>query len=121
VNAKEWSEAFERAWRAGDGDGAAALYAEGCVFRSSPFRESEDARAYMRRVVPEDRAAEAWFGEPFEDGARAAVEYWATLADGSTIAGCHVMRFGGDGLVAEACDYWHVEPGHRNPPREWGR
>jgi hypothetical protein len=75
----------------------------------------------MRRVVPEDRALEAWFGQPFEDGGRVAVEYWAMLADGSTIAGCHLMRLGSDGLVVEARDYWHLESGHREAPREWGR
>ena len=54
--AERWAEAYERAWRAGDGEAAAALYAEDCVFRSHPFRELEDARAYMRRVVPEAEA-----------------------------------------------------------------
>jgi hypothetical protein len=39
----------------------------------------------------------------------------------STIAGCHVVRFGDDRLVAEARDCWAVEPGHRRPPPEWGR
>ena len=48
---ERWADAYERAWRAGDGEAAAALYAEDCVFRSHPFRELEDARAYMRRVV----------------------------------------------------------------------
>lgn len=110
MTAREWAEAFERAWRAGDGEAAAALYAEDCVFRSAPFRELEDARAYMRRVIGEDRASEVWFGQAVEDGDRAAIEYRATLADGSTIAGCHLVRFGNDGLVAEARDYWHLEP-----------
>ncbi len=123
--AKRWAEAYERAWRAGDGEAAAALYAEDCVFRSQPFRELEDARAYMRRVVPEAEAPEVWFGSPFEDGDRAAVEYWALLVDPdgkeSTIAGCHLMRFQEDGVVAEARDYWHLEPGHRPPPPGWGR
>ena len=76
----------------------------------------------MRRVVPEAEAPEVWFGEPFEDGDRAAIEYRALLVepDGteSTIAGCHLMRFGEDGLVVEARDYWHLEPGHRLPPSE---
>ena len=119
------AKAYERAWRSGDGDAAAALYAEDCVFRSHPFRALEDARAYMRRVVPEAEASEVWFGQPVEDGDVAAVEYWALLVDAdgteSTIAGLHRMRFGADGLIAEARDYWHVEPGHRPPPPEWGR
>jgi hypothetical protein len=122
---KDWAEAYKRAWRAGDGEAAAARYAEDCVFRSHPFRELENARAYMRRVVPEAEAPEVWFGEPFEDSDRAAVEYWALLVGPngaeSTIAGLHRMRFGSDGLVTEARDYWHLEPGHRPPPPEWGR
>jgi hypothetical protein len=123
--AAEWAKAFERGWRAGDGEVCARLYAEDCIFRSHPFRELEGAREYMRRVVPEAEAPEVWFGEPTEHGDRAAVEYWALLVEPggteSTIAGCHVMRFGVDGLVAEARDYWHLEPGHRRPTAEWGR
>jgi hypothetical protein len=123
--AKRWAEAYERAWCAGDGEAAGALYAEDCVFRSHPFRELENARAYMDRVVPEAQAPEVWFGEPVEQEGRAAIEYWALLVepngDESTIAGCHVVHFGADGLVAEARDYWHLEPGHRRPPPEWGR
>ncbi len=115
--AKRWADAYERAWRAGDGEAAAALYAENCVFRSHPFRELEDARAYMRRVVPEAEAPEVWFGEPVEDADVAAVEYWALLVEPggteSTIAGIHRMRFGADGLVAEARDYWHLERARR--------
>ena len=80
------------------------------------FASSEDARAYMRRVVPRPRRPEVWFGKPVEDGDRAAIEWWALLVEPngekSTIAGCHVIRFGDDGLVAEARDCWAVEPGH---------
>jgi hypothetical protein len=123
--ARRWAEAYRRAWLASDGEAAGALYAEDCVFRSAPFRELENAREYMRRVFAEARAREVWFGEPVEEGERAAVEYWATLVepDGteSTLAGLHLMRFGADGLVAEARDYWHDEPGHRPPPAGWGR
>ena len=78
----------------------------------------------MRRVVPEAEAPEVWFGEPVEAGDTAAIEYWALLVepDGtqSTIAGVHRVRFGAGGLIVEARDYWHLEPGHRRPPAEWG-
>jgi hypothetical protein len=121
----DWAEAFERAWRTGDGEAAAALYADDCVFRSHPFRELEHARAYMRHVIPEADAPQVWFGEPVERGDRAAIEYWALLVEPngteSTIAGCHFVRFRGDGLVVEARDYWHLTPGHRPPPESWGR
>lgn len=123
--AERWAEAFRAAWLAGDGEAAAKLYAGECVFRSHPFRDLEDARAYMRRVVPEAEAPEVWFGEPVEEGDTAAVEYWALVVepDGteSTIAGVHRMRFGADGLIVEARDYWHQERDHRRPPAEWGR
>ncbi len=123
TRAERWAAAFERAWRVGDGEAAAVLYADDCVFRSHPFRELEDARAYMRRVVPEAEAPEVWFGTPIEDGDRAAVEYRALLVepsgDRSTIAGCHVMRFDRDGVVVEARDYWHLEPAR--PPAREGR
>ncbi|HYT51665.1 MAG TPA: hypothetical protein VEL10_05635 [Gaiellaceae bacterium] len=46
----------------------------------------------MRRVVPEAEAPEVWFGEPVEEGDRAAIEWWALLVEPngekSTIAGC---------------------------------
>ena len=123
--AERWADAYHAAWIAGDGEAAAELYAEDCVFRSHPFRDLEDARAYMRRVIPEAQVPEVWFGAPVEAGDTAAIEYWALLVepDGkeSTIAGCHRVRFGPDGLVAEARDYWHLEPGHRRPPAKWGR
>jgi SnoaL-like domain len=123
--ARRWADAFKAAWLAGDGEAAGKLYAEGCVFRSHPFRDLEDARAYMLRTVPEAEAPEVWFGEPVEAEDRAAIEYWALLVEpggkDSTIAGNHVVRFGPDGLIVEARDYWHLEPGHRRPPPEWGR
>jgi ketosteroid isomerase-like protein len=123
--ARRWAEAYRGAWLAGDGDAAAAMYAEDCVFRSHPFRELEDARAYMRTVVREANAPEVWFGEVVEDGDTAAVEYWALLVapDGtkSTLAGVHRFRFGANGLIVEARDCWTEEPGHRRPPPEWGR
>ena len=123
--ARRWAEAYEHAWRAGDGEAAGALYAQDCEFRSSPFRGREDARAYMLRVFGEASARDVWFGDPVESGERAAIEYWALLVelDGSesTLAGCHVVRFRADGLVAAAQDYWHLEAGHRPPPEGWGR
>jgi hypothetical protein len=123
--AERWADAYHAAWLAGDGEAAAELYAEDCVFRSHPFRDLEDARAYMRRVIPEAKVPEVWFGAPVQAGDTAAIEYWALLVepDGkeSTIAGLHRVRFGPDGLIVDARDYWHLEPGHRRPPAEWGR
>jgi len=122
---KRWAEGYRRAWETDDPDAAAALYAPGCVFRSAPFREPEPPLAYTRRVFPEARAEDVRFGEPVEEGDRAAVEWWAILVtpDGQeqTLAGCSMLRFDDEGLVVEARDYWHLEPGRHDPPPGWGR
>ena len=123
--ARRWAEGYRAAWEAGDPDAAAALYAPDCVFRSAPFREPEPPVEYTRRVYPEARAEDVRFGEPIEDGDRAAVEWWATLVltsgEEHAIAGCSVLRFDDDGLVVESRDYWHMEPGRRAPSSGWGR
>ena len=71
------------------------------------------------------RAEDVRFGEPVEEGDRAAVEWRAVFVlpggEEQTIAGCSVLRFDDQGLVAEARDYWHVEPGRRPPHDTWGR
>lgn len=122
---KRWADGYKRAWEADDPNAAAALYRADCVFRSAPFREPEPPIEYTRREYPEARAEEVRFGEPVEEGDRAAVEWWATLVslDGTeqTLAGCSVLRFDDEGLVAEARDYWHLEPpGRRVPHDTWG-
>ena len=123
--AKRWAEAYKRAWEAHEPDAAGALYRRDCVFRSAPFREPGDPLDYARRVYAEARAENVHFGEPVEEGDRATVEWWATLvADDGTeqvIAGCSMLRFDDEGLVAESRDYWHMEPGRRDPPDGWGR
>jgi len=123
--ARRWAERYRVAWEAGDPEAAAALYATDCVFRSAPFRDPEPPLSYTRRVFPEARAEDVRFGEPIEEGERAAVEWWATLAlaDGEeqVLAGCSVLRFDDEGLVVEARDYWHGEPGRREPHETWGR
>src|SRR2546430_5155403 len=106
--AKRWAEGYQRAWEANDPDAAAALYAPDCVFRSAPFREPEPPIDYTRRVFPEARAEGVRFGEPVEEGDRAAVEWWATLVtpagEEQTLAGCSVLRVDGDELAAAARD-----------------
>src|SRR5262249_19161436 len=123
--ARRWADAYKLAWESGEAAAAAALYRDDCVFRSAPFRERETPLATTPRVFPEARAEDVRFGEPIEEGDRAAVEWWATLVlpDGEehAIAGCSVLRFDDQGLVAEARDHWHMEPGRRPPPHRWGR
>ena len=123
--ARRWAERYRVAWEAGDPEAAAALYSTDCVFRSAPFRDPEPPLSYTRRVFPEARAEDVRFGEPIEEGDRATVEWWATLAlaggEEQVLAGCSVLRFDDEGLVVEARDYWHGEPGRREPHETWGR
>ena len=123
--ARRWAEGYQRAWEADDPDAAAALYAPDCVFRSAPFRDPEPPVEYTTRIFPEAEARDVHFGEPVEEGDRAAVEWWATLVtpDGraQALAGCSMLRFDDEGLVVESRDYWHLEPGRRDPPPGWGR
>jgi nuclear transport factor 2 (NTF2) superfamily protein len=113
--ARAWVEAWQDGWARHDPDVIAARYAEGCRFRSEPFRELEHGRAavraYAKRSFDEERSARFTFGEPIvaPDG-RAAVEYRAviTAEDGTdvTIHGVSLLRVGPDGLIAEHRDTW---------------
>ena len=118
--ARAWVEGWTKGWEAGDADAIGALYAEGGLFRSHPFREPEkSARDYAVRAFSDEELVECRFGEPVVGEDRAAVEYWAVLsADGEeeTLAGVALLRFGADGLVVEQRDYWSMQPG-RTPPR----
>ena len=63
-------------------------------------------------------------GRPFVDGDRAAVEWWTTMNDADdgeiTLPGCLLLRFEPDGRCSSLREYWHVEPGHREPHDGWG-
>lgn len=123
--ARRWADGYRLAWVDGDPAAAAALYRDDCIFRSAPFREPEPPLDYTRRVFPEAKATEVWFGEPVEEGDRATVEWWAVLVapegEEQTLAGCSMLRFDDEGLVSEARDYWHLSPGRREPSPGWGR
>ena len=72
----------------------------------------------------EEPGADVRFAEPLAAGDRAAVEWWATVTYGGeeqTLAGVSLLRFDGDGLVAEQHDVWSSEPGRRAPHAAFGR
>jgi hypothetical protein len=127
-HARRWAEGYERAWRAGDPEAAAALYAPDAHYRSEAFRDPhlgrEGVLAYTRGAYATEADQDPRFGTPFASGASAAVEWWTTtLADGrpATQIGTSVLSFTRDGLVATARDYWFLEPGTHPPHDEWGR
>jgi len=126
--ARRWAEGYEAAWRAGDPEAAAALYAPGTHYRSEAFRAPhlgrEGVLAYTRQAYASEGGQDPRFGTPFAAGASAAVEWWTTtLEDGqpATLIGTSVLSFTPDGLVATARDYWFLEPGTHLPNDDWGQ
>ena len=127
-HARRWADGYERAWRAGDPEAAAALYAPDAHYRSEPFRDPYPGRegvlAYTRRAYATEAAQAPRFGTPFAAGASAAVEWWTTLLEEdqpATLIGTSVLTFTPDGLVATGRDYWFQEPGTHPPFEDWGR
>jgi ketosteroid isomerase-like protein len=120
--ARNWIDGWLRSWPARDADGIAAMYADGAVYSSHPFRPPDSARSYVQRAFGEEDLVQAWFGEPVVSGNRAAIEYWAVLRadDESTIAGTAMLRFDPDGRVRDHRDYWVQTDGRREPPPGWG-
>jgi ketosteroid isomerase-like protein len=122
--ARRWAEDWARGWREHDSARVAALYADGAVFRSAPFREPQDPQAYADWAFSEEDSADCWFGEPIVSGDRATIEWWAISRSGDnevTLAGASLIRFDEHGLVVEQRDYWNSNDGPRNPPPGWGR
>lgn len=125
--AKSWADTWQRSWNASDPEPIIALYAPDAIYTVSPFREpnigTQGARAYLMRVLAEESAVDAQFGEPIVDGRRAAVQWWATfLEDGrrTTLAGTSVLRFNDHGLVVDEWDAWDQADGLVEPPARWG-
>jgi ketosteroid isomerase-like protein len=126
--ARWWAESWQSAWEALDVERVVALYAAAAVFSSQPFRTPYRGPAGVREYVAQAVAAEeevrAWFGEPVVDGARAAVEWWASMRENGrevTFAGTSILRFGADGRVLEQRDTWNESDGRLDPPPGWGR
>lgn len=114
--ARRWAEEWKRAWEEHEPDRVAALYAEGASFRSAPFRDLQDPRAYAEWAFADEDSAEPHFGEPVVSGDRASVEWWAvSTSNGNevTLAGVSLLRFDPAGLVVDQRDYWHLEEGRR--------
>ena len=111
--ARRWAAEWERSWREHDVDAIDALYAEGCVFRSAPFRAPQVPREFVEWAFSDEESADVQFGNPIVEGDRAAVEWSAasTLKSGEVerLAGVSLLRFDNDGLVVEECGYWHSE------------
>jgi ketosteroid isomerase-like protein len=128
VDVAAWIEEYGRAWREKDAEAVVRIFTEDAVYRSSPFREpsvgSEGIRAYWTRATAAQEDLDLRFGTPIVQGSTVVVEWWATMRDGGdelTLPGTLILRFAADGRCEELREYWHEEPGRREPPEGWGR
>jgi ketosteroid isomerase-like protein len=126
--AHEWIEDYGEAWRRGDAEAVAALFARDAVYRSSPFRPPavgrQAIRDYWTGATATQEGLDLRFGEPIVHGSRVVVEWWAQMRDSGkevTLPGCLVLHFGGGGRCEELREYWHLEEGRTEPPEGWGR
>jgi ketosteroid isomerase-like protein len=127
VTLDEWIEGYRRSWEEGDGEALLRLFIEDAVYRSHPFREPHvghaGIHAYWRRATDTQGEVRVVMGRPFVDGPRVAVEWWTTMVDEGeeiTLPGCLLLRFADDGRCVELREYWHVEPGRKEPHSGWG-
>jgi hypothetical protein len=122
---RTWAKTWARGWATHDPDLIASLYEADAVFRSQPFREPQEPRAYALWAFEDEESAEVWFAEPVVDVDRALVEWWAISRgrDGrdTTLAGAASLWFGTEGRVRRQLDYWNEAEDTRTPPPEgWG-
>ena len=112
--ARRWAQAWERAWNEHDPNLLAPVYADGCVFRSAPFRAPAVPSEYVAWAFSDEESAQARFAEPVVDGDRAAVEWWAFVREDGrdiTLAGTSLLRFREDGQCVEQRDEWAAADG----------
>ncbi|MFI6463992.1 nuclear transport factor 2 family protein [Streptomyces sp. NPDC050538] len=121
--AERFVRVWARAWAEHDVDALLELYAEDCVHRSMPFREPHRGRAELaaclRWSFASEQVSDVRFSAPVVGQHGVAVAEFRVPAeeDGepSTLPGCVFVRFDGAGPAVETRDYWHLEPGHREP------
>ncbi len=129
MSLQQWVEDYGRVWEEKDVEGAAALFAEGCVYRDQPFGEPhhgrDGVRAYWAGVTSTQENARVRFGMPIaaDDRRHAAVEFWVTMTNFGTevtLTGILFLRFDGEGRCEELREAWHFTEGIKDPPAGWG-
>jgi ketosteroid isomerase-like protein len=124
--ARRWARVWHDAWEALDVEPIVALYADGVVFSSQPFRAPyrgrDGVRAYVTNAFATEMGPRVWVSSPIVEGDRASISWWCALredGEDATLAGTSVLRFDADGLVAEQWDAWNVSDRQADPPANW--
>jgi ketosteroid isomerase-like protein len=106
---RQWIDDYADAWRRGDPDAVSALFTEGAVYRTSPFRPPTGGgaaiRDYWTRATSTQEDLALRFGEPVVQSNKVAVEWWATMRDDGrevTRPGCLLLDPKGVLVVVEA-------------------
>jgi ketosteroid isomerase-like protein len=123
----DWIEGYRVAWEQRDADAAAALFTEDATYRSEIFSDPSQGRegvhGYWTSVTAAQSEVEVKMGRPFVEGKRVAVEFWTNMkGDGAdvTLPGCMLLDFDDNWLCRRLREYYHYQPGHMDPPPEWG-
>lgn len=124
--ARRWAEVWRTGWTAKDIEPMASFYAPEATYLSVPFREPdrgiEGVRGYLTREFGVESEIECWFRSPIVDGNKAAIEWWASWAEGGeelTLAGSTFLTFRDDGLIVDHRDYWNQINERRPPYQSW--
>jgi ketosteroid isomerase-like protein len=116
---QRWLDAYVEAWRSNDADEIRALFSEDVAYRYQPYGDPVEGReaivADWLKDPDEPGTWEAHY-EPFAVDADRAVSVGTSkyfTADGSLENHYHnvfLLRFDGDGRVAEFTEYWRQVP-----------
>ncbi len=126
ASAHRWVNELSTAWRAGDPDRVAGLFAVDTEYRSHPFRPPQRGRAaiadYWRKAMVRGRNLDTHFGSPIVDGDRVAVEWWASITeDGAeTVSTGALFLTFADGRCTALREVWTEQAGRAVPYAGWG-
>ncbi len=122
-----WIEGYRSAWETRDADAVVGLFSPEATYRSNifeePHRGRDGIRAYWTSVTEAQSDVGVRMGAPYVDGRRVTVEFWTNMrvaGDEVTLPGCLLLEFDDAWMCTRLHEYWHFEPGHHEPPPEWG-
>jgi len=123
-----WLDGYRRAWEQADTPAVLGLFTTDAGYRSHPLRPAHTGHngigAYWDRATADQRDVRVRLGDPIVDGDRVAVEWWTLMRAGgspTTLVGCLLLTFAGDGRCRELRECWNVAEGLVDRPADWGR